>query len=797
MSRKLGLSLVLVSAILLLTDAIAQSAEIGTDARREQLPDGAIAKLETKRLRHRDLAGAVFTPDEKTLIVCGGPWVTFLDADTYREIATIDAGASILVAMEISADGKYLAAIGETDSVNEIIVWNVQTRKCWQRWIVPRNSARTVAISHDNKSIAFGGEDKIVHIWDLEKGKEQLAIAAAEQEIRSLEFTPDDTGILVRTDSCRLTRDVLCLRDSRTGKVIREYSHPEIRCDWASIFPDGKRMAYLGHPYEGAGVLQVRDMLSGKTLQAIDVGYVAYGKLALSPKGNKLACLDGWATRIWDLETGKELPRLPTTPERSLRFSRDGRKLITAERSKISVWDVATGRELYLAEGLPGKIGSIAASPDGKSIVAVSSNTIRLWSTSTGKSISSMTVEPNRKTLTFSPDGKYFTCWATNGRDLFGEPRFWSTEDGANADLAQNDWKKRIRELEQRIAHSSRGFAVAPDLTTLISESSHQTLEIWRETPFEKQVELDDVKTGGCYTISNDGRIFVSAGKLRRICSFQLDDEKRGLVVIATDTFQKDEPVRRLGSVMDVSALAISPDARLIASGEEDGTIRIWEILTGAERQCFPGQRGPVTALAFSSDSKKLISGNSDSSLLIWELGDSSNRKLTTAQLQQAWEDLAEQDAKKAYRALNLLMGCPELSLPFLRERFRKHQIEWKIAEQIKELESDRYTIRSRTAKQLLAAPDQAEPALRAKANTKMSTDLADWVNRTLKQIDRLPHSPASRRAERLIELLERLDEKNLLREMANGSALPWATREARKVVLRNSSIWRQSAASR
>ena len=71
--------------------------------------------------------------------------------------------------------------------------------------------------------------------------------------------------------------------------------------------------------------------------------------------------------------------------------------------------------------------------------------------------------------------------------------------------------------------------------------------------------------------------------------------------------------VARIGTVRlrhagPVSALAYSHDGKILASGSEDGTIRLWDAATGKELQCLAREQGMVAEVHFSADGQRLIS---------------------------------------------------------------------------------------------------------------------------------------------------------------------------------------------
>jgi WD40 repeat protein len=73
------------------------------------------------------------------------------------------------------------------------------------------------------------------------------------------------------------------------------------------------------------------------------------------------------------------------------------------------------------------------------------------------------------------------------------------------------------------------------------------------------------------------------------------------------------------GDEGQTTAIAFAPNGRALASSGSDGTIRIWEVATRAERLRFQPS-APATCLAFSADGTALASGHFDTTILVWDL---------------------------------------------------------------------------------------------------------------------------------------------------------------------------------
>ena len=70
-------------------------------------------------------------------------------------------------------------------------------------------------------------------------------------------------------------------------------------------------------------------------------------------------------------------------------------------------------------------------------------------------------------------------------------------------------------------------------------------------------------------------------------------------------------------------SVAFGPHGKRIVSGSQDGTLNIWDALTGQETLTLRGLDYAASSVAFSPGGKRIVSGSLDGTMKVWDVSSS------------------------------------------------------------------------------------------------------------------------------------------------------------------------------
>ncbi|HMC65359.1 MAG TPA: hypothetical protein VKI65_10515 [Gemmataceae bacterium] len=770
----------------------------------DPLPEGAIARLGTVRLRH---ASRVYTlcyfPDGKTL-VSAGRTIRLWDVANGKALRQLWCQHSTIFCVAVSPDGRMIAEIGTAPGAGPDDVihlrdattgkevgqlpgdnsWDAVHGKALQP--VPRHLS-LVAFAPDGKTLAsasnpFPGRGRgaaeragVIRLWDISSKKELRTFQSGAGPVRSLQFSPSGTLLAWAGDD-----PLLVLEDVAKGKELGRFKLPHGSYGAGALSPDGKvvalgRCELVPSPTGGTDVdcsVEFQDLASGRLLRRFKVNPNRIFALSFSPDGETLASAGGDnRIRLWEAATGR--PALPLQGHVSgitaLAFGPEGRELVAADRGgSVRVWEPATGKELRVLGKTPNSQLGIALSRDGK-ILALAAGP-RLWDMATGKDLSQFPVlQWWGESVALSPDG---TILAGAWNDAI---RLWDVRTG-----------KELRRFGAGGSASKAALALSPDglVLAVLNRGGFRPwtrISLWSTTTGEKLRGWDESADFFSPAFSPDGKTLATGG----------DDGTVRLWAVATG-----QEIRRFGTQgreyqARVHAVAFSPNGKTLATGKPDGTMHLWEVATGQEICQFVGHESGINCVAFSPDGRTLASGSDDAMILIWVVAGPGHPNLSratplaVAELQRLWVELGDLDARKGHQALWRLVAAPAQATTFLRQRLPAAVTATQRVERIiTNLDHADPAVREQAFEELVKLGSAAGPALQEALAGQPSEEVRRQADRLLANM-RGPSAKTSLklRALRAIEVLEHIgtpEAQALLKDLAKGAPEARLTQEAK-----------------
>ena len=300
-------------------------------------------------------------------------------ADLPKSRAFPGGNGEMTLSLAFSPDSKTLAAGGFD---NKIRVWDVATGKQTATMEGHTVGVFCLAFSPDGKTLASGGGDESVKLWNVAAGKKIADLEGHIKGVMSVAFSPDGKLLASCAADAIMLWNVADATNVLVAKPLTNAYEKEPFGAYAMAYaPDGKALALT----DSARLVALWDIGTRKTtLLPSQPGQGGHTMVVFSPDGKTLASNGGETlvgeVNLWDLTTGKPAATLKGDPDHeiegilSMAFTPDGKTVIATTRQyDVALWDLATGKltatfRMFPANAVVWGYAATAFSPDGKTL---------------------------------------------------------------------------------------------------------------------------------------------------------------------------------------------------------------------------------------------------------------------------------------------------------------------------------------------------------------------------------------------------------------------------------------------
>jgi WD40 repeat protein len=413
-----------------------------------------------------------------------------------------------------------------------------------------------------------------------------------------------------------------------------------------ALSPDGRRAVAETARAGAVGELAIWDLVSGELVRDLHVQAVPE-RVQFNADGSRLLVQTGGRLTIWDVSSGKAVARLATQSEFVLpaALSLDGDFLVMAERVEgarplFSLVRVADGALVASSAGIAG-VKDWVLGPQARYLALLeTSRVVAVFDPRRGRVLRELRHERDVRRLIAMPAGDLLITV-----DAGGDVRAWPLPVDGSA-TAADSWRLGVTVDPQSVSVSGDGSTAAfegPDGRVVVRDIDGDLKPLYLRVDRNDPPLTTGLSPDGSALVTVNGKVLrlwrldareLGAGPDLNLSAMALDDDgslavlgfRGGHVRVRSATelarAAPSETVDYIGHRGGVTSLDVNAPQNLIASGGEDGVVRVWDLATVSPAPEFMRHPiGPVHAVCLSGDGRWIASA-ADYSARAWRVAD-------------------------------------------------------------------------------------------------------------------------------------------------------------------------------
>ncbi|MFL5244968.1 MAG: WD40 repeat domain-containing protein [Gemmataceae bacterium] len=267
----------------------------------------------------------------------------------------------------------------------------------------------------------------------------------------------------------------------------------------------------------------------------------------------------------------------------------------------VRLWDPNSGAERGALTGPEATVSKLAFSPDGKILAGAGFDYhVTIWDMNKRQVLARLPQPDRVRSVAFSHDGRLLA--AAGGQHPENTPSIDFRY------IWEVDQRKLLlkRQSTTSIASPYCGLAFSKGKRELISVCADKAIHFWDlQDQSERLVMTDSALC--CMAISPTQDMLATGDREGRIRLWDLTTGEHRLT----------------GNILGPSVwgLAFTPDGKTLASASEDNLVRLWDVETMEPFYALDGHEKRVNSVAFSPDGSMLASVSHDGEVHIWRTG--------------------------------------------------------------------------------------------------------------------------------------------------------------------------------